>query len=238
MAILGTKKRSLQAVILLSAFTLFSCSKDKTIEEYQQEQATEDLALYDSIKGEYRGLLVNQKTGQDMGLFEIDLSAGFEPDGTGTSSRAALKGSVKLINNLQTTATIQSAKFYSPNKSENGSYNGTIAVPFRGGIASLAINGAISNGTFTGTIAPNNIPGLTARFRLSRGSDFPRDGQHSTWPGDGSEAASVYQGTTENPLCKDMDRNSLLCRKPTLNVRMTVDLASPNGNEAFFNNFA
>ncbi len=166
---------------LCFAFLILSaCAKDKTTDEYHQQKAEQQAALYQSIsasyqqnntfQGSYIGKLVNQNDGSSMGTIQIELwpevTAVSTSDNTGMANQTVLKGKVTLTNKSVSEGMIGKAAYTSSDSSTTGHYEGSIPIiRGDGSNGTLSISGDIvSANTFQGQIYSSDHSGISATF--------------------------------------------------------------------------
>ncbi len=232
--------------IAVSALLISGCGKDKTLDQFHDQEVNEELSKLQAISGQYRGTITDERTNSAMGLFEIDLNASLQPtnssDNSKVANQAVLKGGMTLINATQSSAALQTAQYYSDDNSDHGSFSGTLSLVSRSGTVLMAVTGTINGNSFTGVITPSDHPGSSGRFTLTKGAPLPHDGQHSTNPGF-PDSTLVYKGSyidsTLEKVCRGPHPNPHLCNghRGPVALTMTVNKAAASISEAFLNNF-
>lgn len=171
---------------LISIFTLImafavSCTKDKTMSDYQREKLRENLALYQSVAGNYTGLVRAKNSDQIIGAMQISLSAETVVDSSKGGDSAL--GTPILVSNIRfldkNIINLSGANsFYD---SSTGSYNTHIVISRSSGSSGsgpseeIIVSGSLSNGTLQGGIASISYPNHGGEFILLRGGASIQD---------------------------------------------------------------
>ena len=169
---------NLVSVLGLGVITIVTgCAKDQNAIEYHQAQVNKQIALFQSISGPYRGLLMNQADGSSMGAIEVVLTPQISVinsgDNTSTAPQAGLIGKVTIYNNGQSEAVIKNASFVSPDNTSNGNLVGTITVTLTNlTTVNLSINGNVLGNTLTGMITTTDKVGITGQFSAVRNASL------------------------------------------------------------------
>lgn len=244
-------KFALRAFVLGLALT--ACGKDKTLDQYQDEQAQKELAEQSKANGTYRGTISVEGSGQVAAAtadVEIYLYGATDPvkngSGTGTSEQAGLKGYVKIRNgSSESTAPISSGRFRRNEDSDSdGTVNVVATISAGGTTYNFAVTGTKKGAALSGTISPTNVSGGAGTFSTVNGAEWA--GQHQTNPGLHGDT-STYTGTYRDSYC-DGTNNSIYCPgrpdpqhpnvpSPDQTVRMTVSRNPVNSDLGFVNFF-
>ncbi|MGZ3651871.1 MAG: hypothetical protein ACXWSC_11820 [Bdellovibrionota bacterium] len=235
------------------------CGKDKSLDDFQQQQTNAEFAKAQAVAGTYRGNLTvaNPSTGTSVLPVEIRLDAVLNPvqngDNSGTNARASLQGAVTIYNNgVPSTGVISTAGFLRSGDSDTvGALNGQVSVVLSasgGSTASAAfnINSNINDNSFNGQINITDRSGGSATFAVVKGAPLPH-GQGQTNPGGPGQTRS-FVGSTIDPNCERGSTNpgfpGNLCPAPDRDghvlvpVTMTINAAPSSSGYAFVNLFA
>lgn len=101
-------------VLFLSSLAILSCAKDKTLKDYQNEQAQNELARLQAIQGRYSGVVIAASDKRALGALQLIISARLKGDPNGnagsTTGRAYLEVGLDFVDSH--TAHISSTDTY------------------------------------------------------------------------------------------------------------------------------
>lgn len=222
----------LVAGVVFSTAFLTSCAKDQTSLDYHQKMVNRQISLFQSISGSYRGQIINKKDQSVMGVVQIDLSPQISTinssDNTSTSAQAFLSGTVTIFSGTQSSATIKTASFFSPDGSANGTLVGNISIPLSNGTqASLSLNGTIEGSQLKGSIMLNDRLGIVGQFDTLKNQDLDVLLEQTRAPVQ-NQTISSYGGV--NTSTSSSNTNS--------GVKMTVRNIGNTSAENFVNHFS
>ena len=156
------------SIVLISALTLASCAKDRTLEDYRDEKVAEEVAKIKAVAGGYNGTLYSHKTGGVLGPVFIDVepdtTVGTSTDGLYQEQHVGLKSTVTFIGQQMGVLTFSGAY-----DSVNSSFKlVTTLTTRRATQQELSLGGAFANGQLSGEIEATGYPGDSGFFTLSR----------------------------------------------------------------------
>jgi hypothetical protein len=237
------------AIALLLAFVASGCGKDKSLDDYQQQQSNEEFAKMQAVAvaTPSNGTIT---TVNGTYPFNLSMSAVLNPvqngDNTGTSARASLQGNVTIYTNgVPSSGVITTANFLKAQNQDSetvGTINGTITVVLSSSgstaqSATFSINGTLTDGQFRGVITPTDRPGIAGTFTVRRDAALP-GGQGSHEPSPGQTRS--FSGYAADPNCSAGKANCTPDKGGhyTVFVGMTVNPAPSSSGYAFVNLFA
>jgi|GEM_PF-5040343 len=150
--------------LAILSLALVACAKDKTADEYQREKAAQNKALYDSVAGDYSGVVYAKEDGAVMGTMSLALTsdqlANPPKDSDLAIGTPILAGSMTYLNESKLTLTAPLG-VYDPT---TGAYQADMPVNAND---KMTITGTITGGALTGTLQAQRYPGSGGRFRLA-----------------------------------------------------------------------
>jgi hypothetical protein len=191
-----------KSIFAFAALALVSCAKDKTTDEYQREKAMQNLALYESVAGNYSGVVTSKENGEVLGAMQLDLRADRLVNPPKDSDLAIgtpiLAGTVKFLDETVSTLSAPNG-FYDPS---TGAYQAEILIS-RGGVAEIVtINGSITGATLGGSVQARGTPDMGGRFQLQKNGESIQNLLERARPGwrpdpDGRNKVRSFLGATD-----------------------------------------
>ncbi len=157
--------------ICVIATCIFSCGKDRNVDDYNRNKLNKDVAELQAIQGRYSGYLVSQKDNSRLGALQITLSPGTAPS-SGSGSEASKPSSGQPI--LRSTIQFQGAStmeiageqsFYEPT---TGQVQTQILIRRGEETFKIYLNAIIRDGGLVGTLEAVGFAGEQGRVELVR----------------------------------------------------------------------
>lgn len=161
-------------LVFLFIFSTLGCGKDKTTEDYQQDQDEKNLAKYQAVEGSYSGHLIANRNQQNLGALRVKLTASTRVQGSTEQSvnraQPILVADLEFLGFSKMSIVAENSLY----NSETGQFQADIPVPKSAlnlGSSSesikLKMTGTLGSGILEGTLEALGYSEFGSRFRLS-----------------------------------------------------------------------